>query len=362
MTLNFAAAPETPARVRALSLAFDGVWHSHGEGYAVSDVSFTAPAGAVVALLGESGSGKTTLLRIAAGVERPGRGEVRLGDRVVTGPGVFLPPEKRGVGLMFQDFALFPHMTLLRNVAFGLKGLSRARSEALAREELERVGLGAHGGRLPGELSGGEQQRAALARAIAPRPGVLLMDEPFSGLDRRLRDQVRDDTLGVLKDIGATAVIVTHDPEEAMLVADEIVLLRRGRVIQRGAPETLYRAPSTLYAARFFSDLNELDAEIRDGSALCALGHAPAGGLPDGAAVVAARPESLRIGPVGEGVAGRILSRRFVGGAERVEVAVEGAARPLRARLRPGVAPEPDSDVGVTLDLSESLVFAAHET
>lgn len=361
MTLHLARTAETEA-VPALSLAFEGVSLSHGDALAVQDVSFEVPAGGVTALLGESGSGKTTLLRIAAGVERPSRGEVRLGGRVVAGPGVFVAPEKRGVGLMFQDFALFPHMTLLRNVAFGLKGLSRGEAEATARAGLARVGLGAYGDRLPGELSGGEQQRAALARAIAPRPGVLLMDEPFSGLDRRLRDRVRDDTLGVLRDIGATAVIVTHDPEEAMLVADEIVLLRRGRVMQRGTPETLYRAPDTLYAARFFSELNELDAEVRDGHALCALGRVPAAGLPDGPAIVALRPEGVRIGPRGDGVVGRVLSRRFVGAMERVEVSVEGLRRPLRARLRPGVAPARDSDVGVTVDLSESLVFAARET
>ncbi|GLK75856.1 iron ABC transporter ATP-binding protein [Methylopila jiangsuensis] len=361
MTLRRNDAPSAePAR--ALSLAFDGVWLSHGEALAVQDVSFEVPAGGVTALLGESGSGKTTILRVAAGVERPSRGEVRLGGRTVAGPGVFVAPEKRGVGLMFQDFALFPHMTLLRNVAFGLKGLPRKEAEAIARAELRRVGLGAYADRLPGELSGGEQQRAALARAVAPRPGALLMDEPFSGLDRRLRDRVRDDALAILKDVGATAVIVTHDPEEAMLVADEIVLLRRGRVIQRAAPETLYRAPDTLYAARFFSELNELEAEVRDGQALCALGRVPAPALPDGPAIVALRPEGVRIAPTGEGAAGRALSRRFVGGAERVELSVEGLSQPLRARLRPGVAPAPDSDVRVTLDPTESLVFAARET
>ncbi|MFD1701380.1 ABC transporter ATP-binding protein [Methylopila henanensis] len=348
-----------PASVRPMALAFEGVSHSYGRGWAVEDVTFSVAPGAVVALLGESGCGKSTLLRIAAGVERPVRGVVSLGGRAVSGDGVFLPPEKRGVGLMFQDYALFPHMSLLANVTFGLRGRPRADALSTARARLAQVGLSTYERKHPGELSGGEQQRAALARAVAPQPGLLLMDEPFSGLDRRLRDSVRDDTLAVLRETGATAVIVTHDPEEAMRMADRIVLMRRGRVAQQGAPEELYRAPASLFAARFFSEINEIPCVVKDGRATSALGDAPAPGVKDGPAVLAVRPHALKIGPRGEGVVGRIVERRFLGETEQATLVVDGLDAPLRARRPPGEAPVPGADVGVTLCGAETLVFAA---
>ncbi|GLK55702.1 iron(III) transport system ATP-binding protein [Methylopila capsulata] len=359
--MNAAASAARPLVPRAdpAALAFDDVSHAYGRTVAVDHVSLEVRPGAVVALLGESGCGKTTLLRIAAGVERPGGGAVRLDGRVVSaGPG-YLPPERRGVGLMFQDYALFPHMTVLANVLFGLKALPRAEADARARAALARVGMSAHVGRYPTELSGGQQQRVALARAIAPRPRVLLMDEPFSGLDKRLRDAVRDETVAVLRETGATAVIVTHDPEEAMRMADEIVLMRGGRVAQAGAPEALYRAPVDLFVARFFSELNELPAVVRAGRAHCALGELPAKGVPDGAAVVAVRPQGLRIGARGTGEPARIVARRFLGDAEQIELLVDGLTARLRARVRPGGDASPGTDVAVTLDASETLVFMA---
>ena len=194
----------------------------------------------MLCLLGPSGSGKTTLLRIAAGIEPQTAGRVLLNDREIAGPSVFLPPEKRSIGLVFQDFALFPHLTILDNVRFGLTALSREEARREAHIALSRVGLEHHAQSFPHVLSGGEQQRVALARALAPRPAVLLMDEPFSGLDSRLKDCVRAETLAILRESRATAIVVTHDAEEAMRIGDRIALLKSGRLVQAGRAEELY--------------------------------------------------------------------------------------------------------------------------
>ena len=201
-------------------LELAGVGHAYGGVRVLADVSLALTAGEVTCLLGPSGCGKSTLLRIAAGVERQGRGTVALGGRVVSDAARHLPPEGRSIGLMFQDFALFPHLTVAGNVGFGIAGPDRAgRVERL----LARVGLARHADKYPHQLSGGEQQRVALARALAPRPPILLMDEPFASLDNRLRDGIRDQTLDILKEEGTAVLLVTHEPEEAMRMADRIV-------------------------------------------------------------------------------------------------------------------------------------------
>ena len=256
--------------------------HNYGAVTAVSDLSLDVAPGEIVALLGRSGCGKTTLLRIAAGIERQSAGRVLLDGRAVADGGLFEPPETRGIGFVFQDYALFPHLSVADNVAFGLRNLPRAQAKAVALKALGRVGLAHHAGDYPHELSGGEQQRVALARAIAPRPGVLLMDEPFSGLDRRLRDSVREETLAVLHETQATSLLVTHDPEEAMRMADRIALMHLGSLIQIGTPEELYLRPKSLFAARFFSEINELEGVVKAGSVETALGVASANGHADG--------------------------------------------------------------------------------
>src|SRR6185295_811232 len=293
----------TPATIAA-RLTYQGVTHRYGATLAVADFDLDIAPGEIVSLLGPSGCGKTTLLRLAAGVERPTSGRILINEREVAGAS-FEPPERRGVGLMFQDFALFPHLSNLANVMFGLKSMPRADAEREARLALERVGLGSYADAYPHTLSGGEQQRVALARAVAPRPSVLLMDEPFSGLDRRLRDEVRAETLHVLRESRVTCVIVTHDAEEAMRMADRVALMRAGRLVQVGPPDAIYRAPADLFAARFFCELNEVPATVHDGIATSALGRFPAPDLPDGtAAIVAVRPQGIALRPTGTGLPG----------------------------------------------------------
>ncbi len=236
--------------------------HFYGDQQTLRDVTLAAEPGEVLCLLGPSGSGKTTLLRIAAGIEPLARGRLFLNDREIAGPNTHLPPERRGIGLMFQDFALFPHLSILDNVRFGLTALSSSDSKGEALAALERVGMVDYAQNYPHALSGGEQQRVALARALAPRPAVLLMDEPFSGLDSRLKDSVRAETLAILREARATAVVVTHDAEEAMRMGDRIALLRDGALVQLGTAEDLYHRPASIFAAGFFSEINVFESRV----------------------------------------------------------------------------------------------------
>ncbi|MGH6826591.1 MAG: ABC transporter ATP-binding protein [Methyloceanibacter sp.] len=354
-------APSERGRARvtfAARLTFEDVSKRYGENLALDHVSLDLPPGEVLCLLGPSGCGKTTLLRIAAGVERPTSGRVLLDGQEVAGPDRFVPPEKRGVGLMFQDFALFPHLTIVQNVAFGLRSLSRAEANAEALAALARVGLAHYANEYPHILSGGEQQRVALARAIAPRPSVLLMDEPFSGLDPRLREKIREETLAILHETRATCIVVTHDAEEAMRMGDRVALLRQGHVVQTGRALDLYRAPKDILAARTFSDLNEVPARIENGSAKTVLGSFPARSLADGEdAIVCVRQRGVRLLAPGEGIPARVLDLRFLGDVALVEMAVQGLDAPLFARVRESDAPKVGSEVGIGVDEGAVLVF-----
>ncbi len=230
-----------------------------------------------------------------AGVERPDAGQIVLDGVTVFGPGVNTPPEARGVGLMFQDFALFPHLTVAGNVAFGLSGEKAARARRVD-ELLEKVSLSGFQGKHPHELSGGEQQRVALARALAPRPRIMLMDEPFSGLDNRLRDGIRDATLDVLKAEGAAVLLVTHEPDEAMRMADEIALMRAGRIVQQGAPYNVYNAPVDRAAAAFFSDINVIRGTCQGALTETPFGAFLTPGHADGTPIdIVIRPQHLKI-------------------------------------------------------------------
>ncbi|MCQ0987450.1 ABC transporter ATP-binding protein [Jiella marina] len=342
----------------AARLAFENVGHIVGSTTILNGISLVAEPGEILCLLGPSGSGKTTMLRIAAGIERQTHGRLLLNGREIAGPHEFVPPEKRGVGLMFQDFALFPHMTILDNVRFGLSALSgpAAKREALA--GLKRVGLDHAAMSYPHTLSGGEQQRVALARALSPRPSVLLMDEPFSGLDSRLKDVVRTDTLQILRESHATAIIVTHDAEEAMRLGDRIALIRDGQLVQSGTAAELYGKPANLFAAGFFSELNIIDGEVRGGRVVTPLGPVAESPCPDGTPMtVALRLTGLRLNESENGVFGRIVSRRFLGGVDLMTVAVEGVELPLRSRMRAGLVAETQRDVVVSVDPQDVIVF-----
>ncbi|MEI8144331.1 MAG: ABC transporter ATP-binding protein [Alphaproteobacteria bacterium] len=346
----------------AASLAFEGVSLTYDRAAALNGVTLSIQPGEIITLLGPSGCGKTTLLRVAAGIERPGAGRVVMDGRVVADDKVFVPPEKRGVGLVFQDFALFPHLTNLANVMFGLKSMPRPEAERVGRHALARVGLLSHALDYPHALSGGEQQRVALARAIAPRPGVLLMDEPFSGLDARLRDTVREETLAVMRETRSTCIVVTHDPEEAMRLADRIVLMRGGGIAQVGTAAELYRNPVDLAAARFFSDLNEVPGIVRAGKLATPVGYFSAPGLAEGQAGIAAiRPQSIVPKMAGMCVPGRLTAKRFLGEVDHLEVAVGGLEVPLRARVAPSALFVPGRDIGVDIVNADVLVFAASE-
>lgn len=344
----------------ASALGYENVSVRLGRTLVLDDFSLSLEPGEIVCLLGESGSGKSTALRVAAGVQRIDSGRVRINDAVMSAPDRHVPPDRRGVGLMFQDFALFPHLSVLGNVLFGLRQLDRRGALSQARAALRRVGLEGREADYPHMLSGGQQQRLALARSVAPRPGLLLLDEPFSSLDARLRETVRGETLAVLRETHATSLIVTHDPEEAMLLGDRVALLSRGRIVQIDTAAELYRRPRNLFAARFFSPLNELEAIIREGHADTPLGRVRAGGHAEGEKVVVAiRPAGgIEISPVAPGVPGRLVVKRDAIGEDICEVRVEGIESPLSIRQRSNPGLHPGQDVFLALNAEHVLVFA----
>jgi iron(III) transport system ATP-binding protein len=344
----------------AAALRFEGVDVSLGGRKVLDRFELALAPGEIVCILGESGSGKSTALRVAAGIQRIDAGTVRINDEVVSGPGVHVSPDRRGIGLMFQDFALFPHMTLLQNVTFGLKRLGRSAAAAQARQALKRVGLDDREADYPHMLSGGQQQRLALARSIAPRPGIVMLDEPFSSLDARLREAVRTETLAVLRETHATTILVTHDPEEAMLLGDRVALLRRGRIAQIDTAAAIYRAPVDLSAARFFSPLGEIDAVVSGGGADTPLGRVPAPGFANGVrVVVAVRPVgALDMALEGPGIPGRVVAKRDAIGVDLCEVRVEGLDQPVGIRQRSVPGMVPGADVYLRLNPEHILVFA----
>ncbi len=341
-------------------LTFDRVSRRFGPIAALQDFSLDIAPSEIVCLLGPSGCGKTTALRIAAGVEYPSEGCILLDKNEAAGPNRFIAPEKRGVGLMFQDFALFPHLTVLQNVAFGLRGFGRGEARREATAALDRVGLGYYAAEYPHILSGGEQQRVALARAIAPRPGVLLMDEPFSGLDSQLRESTREDTYAILRETKATCVIVTHAPNEAMRMGDRIAVMRRGKLVQCGTADALYNAPCDIDVARTFSRMNEFSGRVASGVVATPLGAIPAPGIHEGSdAIFCIRQSALRLGSSAAGPEAQVRAVRFLGDTALVELGLEGCDEPLIAQIVQAEAPQPGEKVGLTIVPGGALVFAA---
>jgi len=344
----------------AATLEFDAVEVQLGGRVVLDRFSLTLNPGEIVCLLGESGSGKSTALRVAAGIQPVHAGTLRINGETVSAPGMTMPPDRRGIGLMFQDFALFPHLTVLQNVLFGLRRLGRAAALDQARAALLRVGLADRAADYPHRLSGGQQQRLALARSVAPRPGVLLLDEPFSSLDARLRETVREETLAVLRETHVTSLIVTHDPEEAMVLGDRVALLRHGRIAQIGTAAEIYRHPMDLDAARFFSPLSEIDSWVSHGQVTTPFGPVAAPDLADGASVtVAIRPAGGAVmAASGPGTPGRIVGKRDAVGVDICEVMVDGLDAPLGLRQPSDAAMKVGQDVFVTLNPEHVLVFA----
>lgn len=343
----------------AAAIEFDDVGVDLGGRRVLSGFTLSLRPGEIICLLGESGSGKSTALRVAAGIQPVAAGNVRINGEVVSAPGRTVSPDRRGIGLMFQDFALFPHLTVLQNVLFGLRHLDRKSALGQARAALLRVGLSERGDEYPHVLSGGQQQRLALARSVAPRPGVLLLDEPFSSLDARLRESVRGETLAVLRETRVTSIVVTHDPEEAMVIGDRIALMRHGRIVQVGKAAEIYRRPVDLSAARFFSPLTEIESAVRGGMADTPLGPIAATGLPDGAKVtVAFRPAGgATLARSGAGVGGRVVAKREAIGIDILEVKVSGLDQPLAVRQAANDDIAVGRDVFVTLNEEHVLVF-----
>ena len=300
--------------------------HFHrSERPAVSCASFVISAGELAALAGESGSGKTTLLRMIAGLERPDAGTISLDGRILSTPAAVEEPERRGIGLVFQDHALFPHLSVQENIAFGLHRKTRAERQEITGAMLELVGLPGYERRYPHELSGGERQRIALARSLAPSPRLLLLDEPFSSLDTRLRQEVRDHTRAVLKNHGTSGLIVTHDVQDALSIADRVILLRQGVIQQDSPPREIYQAPANEYVATFFGPCNFLPAGILRDAAPRLIGS-PAGA----AAGVWIRPEDLRLVPDSAAqpgdLVGTIEQAAFCGDWQDVRLRCPGAA------------------------------------
>ncbi len=321
--------------------------------HAVNDISLTAPAGKVTALLGASGSGKSTLLRLVAGLEPVDAGRVLIGGEVVSSPGAMAPAERRRIGFVFQDYALFPHLTAAANVAFGLRGGDKAARLSEARQWLARVGLAARAGAYPHELSGGEQQRVALARALAPHPRAVLLDEPFSGLDPVLRAELRDTTLAAIAALGATALFVTHDADEAMYVADRIAILKDGRLVQDGDPRDVYAHPASPEAAAALGPVNRFDGAVTSGALQTPFG-AISTSRDDGPARGIVRAEAVRLQP---GARARVIDRRPQGALDTVRIVVGDLE--WRALVPAREGPQAGEATDVAIEASGAFVFAA---
>jgi iron(III) transport system ATP-binding protein len=278
----------------------------------VQQVDLDLGRGELVAVLGPSGCGKTTLLRLIAGFESPDAGSIAVGGRELAGPGTFVPPESRRIGIVFQDYALFPHLSVEANVAFGLSRREREERERITRTTLELVGLQHKAGNHPHELSGGERQRVALARALAPAPELILLDEPFSSLDATLRAGLRREVELILRDAGATALLVTHDQEEALSLADRLAVMREGRIVQVGAPQEVYGRPANRWTAGFVGEVNVLSGMARGSGVETELGVFDVGAPASGAVHVAVRPEQLLLRADAGGNA-EIVAREFRG-------------------------------------------------
>lgn len=345
---------------QAIALQIDRLSREFSGQSILSEISLCVKSGEITCLLGESGCGKSTLLGLLSGIDRPDRGSISVYGTEIAGPNVFIEPENRRIGHMFQEFALFPHLTVADNLAFGLRTLPKAEQQARIDEVVTRIGISHLMTRYPGSLSGGEQQRVALARALAPRPAILLMDEPFSNLDQGLRQRIRRETVQTLRELGTTAIIVTHDPQEALAVGDVIVLMKKGKIEQIGTPFDIYDRPCSIYAAEFMGPCNRLTGIWRDGHIETPIGAFPAKlDIADGSlALACVRPQALSIGPDGEGISARVLSKTFIGESEQIEISVHPLSEPLRMHSHVRIPMRVGEKVSLQLNGAQVHVFS----
>jgi iron(III) transport system ATP-binding protein len=326
-------------------LSARAVSRSYGHVAAVSEASLDLRPGRMTCLLGPSGCGKSTLLRLIAGLEPLDGGEIEAAGRILSQPGRTVAPEDRGIGLVFQDYALFPHLTAAQNVAFGLRKVGARERRERAVLLLDQFKLAERADAWPHTLSGGEQQRVAIARALARQPAAILLDEPFSGLDGDLKAEVRHAVLSGLRQARAAVLIVTHDPEEALLMADDLALMAEGRVVQCGTPQECYLRPGSIAAARLLGETNLLPATVGGGIAETDFGEVAAPSTPDGPAMVMVRPEGLWLSS--DGAPAEVVSVRFGGAFYEVTLRANGTEVVLRHFDNP---PAPLDEVKVRLD------------
>ena len=341
-----------------------GVSHFHGDKQILDNASLLVPAGELSCLLGPSGCGKTTLLRLAAGLERLQTGKILIDDVVVADENLHVPTELRGIGLMFQDYALFPHLSILDNVTFGIRGVSSSETHRRAMEMLDQVSMTDHALKHPHMLSGGQQQRVALARALAPFPKLLLLDEPFSGLDTSMREQIREETLNVLKQSGVATVMVTHDPEEAMFMGDRIKILgTNGRMLQTGRPHDIYFHPQHRLVAKMFGLMNRFESAVVGGYVDIPLGRIRAPGFEEGQQVeVLVRPEGVTlVSDGGDGVPVEVQSTHLLGHDNIVRVRltndIENGANKNELYVRVHHAFEPELSRLITAGIDPRYTF-----
>ena len=328
-------------------IRLSGVAKRFGVVKAVRDLDLELTRGKILTLLGPSGCGKTTVLRLLAGFEYPDAGEIEVAGRLVAGRGANVPPEKRRVGMVFQDYALFPHLSVAKNVAYGLKGVLRGKKkDARVVEALSLARLEGLENRMPHELSGGQQQRVALARALAPEPAVVLLDEPFSNLDAALRAQMRSEMREILKAADTTAVFVTHDQAEALSLADEVAVMFEGTIVQVAPPEEIYHRSATREVAAFIGEANFVPGTAEGGRLRCVLGDVPACGRCVGHVEAMLRPEALHLRALPNGeeveaeVGATVLAREFYGHAQLIKVRLDtGPVLCSRQGSGPGFKP-----------------------